>query len=150
MLVTPHSKINFCVLDHNNFRKDTTVGEKKLDLSRLLTCFNGVLQNVEVTLDLTNESKQSDSPVKVGELVCVLTGLEFRNYVLNSGSGISLAQSNSEITANRTMQEGVRAKIRTSRTEISVPQSSRTLEVHNGLTTSPSTNSVVDPVQNGK
>lgn len=150
VLVTPHSKIHFCVLDHNNFRKDTTLGEKKLDLVRLLSCFNGVLQNVEVTLDLTNENKQSETPIRMGELVCVLNGLELRNYMVNGASG-SNSQNNSDVLPNRTMQEGVRARIRPPIGESSTGLSSRSsLEVYSGLTNSPSANNMLSPVPNGK
>lgn len=36
LLVTIHSKVHFAVLDKNNFRKDTVVGEKTVDLQHLL------------------------------------------------------------------------------------------------------------------
>lgn len=150
VLITPHSKINFCVLDHNNFRKDTLLGEKKIDLYRLLACFNGVLQNVEVTLDLTNESRQTETPTRMGELVCVLNGLDLRNYIMSSLSG-SNSQNNSDVLPNRTLQEGVRARIRPPIDENAIAHPSRTsLEVYSGLSASPSANNMVNAVPNGK
>lgn len=35
LLVTLQSKISFAVLDRNNFRKDTTIGEKTVELYQL-------------------------------------------------------------------------------------------------------------------
>lgn len=41
LLVTLQSKIHFAVLDRNNFRKDTVVGEKTVDLYQLLVHSEG-------------------------------------------------------------------------------------------------------------
>ncbi|CAH0557490.1 unnamed protein product [Brassicogethes aeneus] len=141
LLVTPHSKINLSVLDKKNFRKDSVCGEKKVDLFQLLTYFNGKCDNLELTLDLINENKPSESPTKVGELMCFLKGLnvDVSNYTRPGGS-TPLTQSNSDSSNNsRSVFNGIKAKVRSTGTENVVPSSSRR---SNQLTTSQSTNSI--------
>jgi atrophin-1 interacting protein 5 (WW domain-containing E3 ubiquitin protein ligase 1) len=75
-LVTPHSHLHFRLLDHNAFRKDAVVGEKRLSLYEVLTHYNGKCENLELTLDLMSESKHDTQPVKVGELITLLNGLK--------------------------------------------------------------------------
>ncbi|KAJ8966678.1 hypothetical protein NQ317_004660 [Molorchus minor] len=69
--------------------------------------------------------KQNDSPVKVGELMCVLKGLniDMSNYVRSNGS-LPLSQSNSD-TPHRSVLNGIRAKPRGQGAENVVPSSSR-------------------------
>ncbi|CAH1974705.1 unnamed protein product [Acanthoscelides obtectus] len=126
LLVTPHSRINFAVKDHNNFRKDTIIGEQRLELFQLLSIFNGRCDNIDLTLDLMFENKQTDSPVKVGELICCLKGLniDMSGYLRANGS-MPLAQSNSEGAHGRPVLNGVRAKQRSQGTENVMPSSSR-------------------------
>lgn len=50
VLVKPHTKILFRVIDHHNFRKDNVIGEKKLSLFQILQHFNGKCENLELTL----------------------------------------------------------------------------------------------------
>lgn len=124
LLVTPTSKINFAVKCHNNFRKDSTIGEKKVDLILLLYHFNGKCDNLDVTLDLMSE-KQTDSPVKVGELVCTFRGLivDMSNYMRMNGT-MPLAQSNSDLAQphnNRSILNGIRAKVRGTGSENVMP-----------------------------
>ena len=76
ILVTPYSKLHFRLLDHSTFRKDTTIGEKKISLFQILAHYNGKLENLELTLDLINESKHDGSFSKVGELVTLFDGLK--------------------------------------------------------------------------
>lgn len=128
VLVTPHSKLHFSVLDHNSFRKDTVIGEKKFELYQLLLHYNGSCENLELTLDLMSEGKQGDSPTKTGELMCILQGLsiEMSNHRLQN-SGMPLVQSNSDTsTTNRSVLNGIRAKVRVLGTENMVPRHSRT------------------------
>lgn len=126
LLVTPQSKINFVVFDRNNFRKDTPVGEKKVELFQILTHFSGRCDNLELTLDLINENKQSESPAKVGELICVFQGLNVdMSKFLKPGpstAAIPLAQNNSDGNVqNRSVFNGIRAKVRSSGIENIVP-----------------------------
>ena len=76
VLVTPHSKLHFRLLDHSTFRKDTLIGEKRLSLFQILTHYNGKLENLELTLDLISESKHDSQLAKVGELVTLFDGLK--------------------------------------------------------------------------
>lgn len=126
LLVTAQSKINFVVFDRNNFRKDTPVGEKKIELLQLLSHFNGHCENLELTLDLMNENKQSESPAKVGELICVFQGLtvDMSRFPKPGPSATPLTQSNGAESAPppRTVLNGVRAKVRGSGTENAAPE----------------------------
>lgn len=177
LLVTPHSKLNFAVLDHNSFRKDTLIGERKLDLFRLLSNFGGRCENLEITLDLTNESK-ADTPVKTGELVCVLqeASSELTNCILaNSASTNSLPLTpinNGEMTATRAMNnsgstsrslpDGVKARVRSQSNENVVATNSTTVSRtsiersngNGGVHSSPSSHSVggtaQSPIANGR
>ncbi|XP_063989823.1 E3 ubiquitin-protein ligase Su(dx) [Diachasmimorpha longicaudata] len=76
ILVTPYSHLHFRLLDHSTFRKDTTIGEKRISLFQILTHYNGKLENLELTLDLINESKHDSQLMKVGELVTLFDGLK--------------------------------------------------------------------------
>lgn len=73
-------------LDHNSFRKDTVIGEKRLDLGQLLSHYNGRCNNLELTLDLMSDNKQSDSPSKTGELITVFNGLNIEGIASNHSS----------------------------------------------------------------
>jgi hypothetical protein len=75
-LVTPHSQLQFRLLDHSTFRKDAVIGEKRLSLYEVLTHYNGKCENLELTLDLMSESKHDTQRVKVGELITLLNGLK--------------------------------------------------------------------------
>lgn len=126
LLVTPQSKINFAVKCHNSIRKDTTIGEKKVDLIHLLYHFNGKFDDLDITLDLMSE-KQTGSPVKVGELVCSFRGLnvDMSNYV-RINSSTPLAQSNSGDLSQSPQQhrgalQGIRAKVRNNGSENVMP-----------------------------
>ncbi|KAK0083844.1 hypothetical protein PV326_006492 [Microctonus aethiopoides] len=76
ILVTPYSQLHFRLLDHSTFRKDTMIGEKRLSLFQILTHYNGKLENLELSLDLMNESKHDSHLAKVGELVTLFDGLK--------------------------------------------------------------------------
>ncbi|XP_011314799.1 E3 ubiquitin-protein ligase Su(dx) [Fopius arisanus] len=76
ILVTPYSHLHFRLLDHSTFRKDTTIGEKRISLFQILSHYNGNLERLELTLDLINESKHDSQVSKVGELVTLFDGLK--------------------------------------------------------------------------
>lgn len=162
LLVTPHSKLNFTVLDHNNFRKDTHIGYRKIDLFRLLSYFGGRCEHLEITLDLANENK-ADTPVKTGELVCVIQegSSELANCIANSASTNSLPlmpiNSSEGRPSSRSLPEGLRARIRSQSNEnvVATTTASRTsVERPNSVVhTSPSQHSVngaQSPIANGK
>ncbi|XP_050309318.1 E3 ubiquitin-protein ligase Su(dx) [Anthonomus grandis grandis] len=100
LLVTLQSKIHFAVLDRNNFRKDTVVGEKTVNLYQLLVHSEG-RESLDVTLDLMN-NKQTDSPVKVGELMCVFKGMHIDVSTSNSRRREVLARRSSYNSMNQT------------------------------------------------
>lgn len=150
------------MVDHNNFRKDTLIGDRKIDLYRLLSSFGGRCEHLEITLDLVNENK-ADTPVKTGELVCVIQEAsgELTNCIATSVSTNSLPLmpiNNSESRPNRSLPEGVRARIRnlSNVSVLAATTASRTsLEgPNNAVNSSPSTHSVVSgamsPMGNSK
>lgn len=128
-LVMQNSTLHFSVINHNNFRKDSVIGEKKLELLQLLQCYNGRCENLELSIDLMSESKQGGSPIKTGDLICVLQGLviDMSNEARGSnGSNMPLAQSNSDalMPYRSTVLNGIRAKIRVEGSENVVPRNS--------------------------
>lgn len=126
LLVNFQSKIHFSVLDRNNFRKDTTIGEKLVQLNQLLSHSEGS-SGLEVTLDLMN-NKQTDSPIKVGELVCFFKGLNIdmgqSRYDNLNRRGISnstpLSQNNTDGSLH-TVLNGIKIKQRHQGSENVVP-----------------------------
>lgn len=129
LLVTLHSKINFAVLDRNSFRKDTTLGENKVDVFELLNNTNGRIDNLEITLDLINDNKQTETPSKCGELTCVLNGLnvDMSKFARTSqSSSMPLSPSNSYLQQQqqRTVLNGIRVKYRSQGAENMMPTSS--------------------------
>lgn len=50
VLVTPLSQILLRLADHHSFRKDHIIGEKKLNILKILLYFNGKCENVELTI----------------------------------------------------------------------------------------------------
>lgn len=148
-LVTPNSKLNFSVLDRNNFRKDTTLGEKKVELMQLLQFCNGRCDNLEITLDLMNDKQTDAQPTKVGELMCVLKGLtvDMSKYNVRAcGSGaMPLSLSNSSEVPNRVVANGIKARFRNQGTENVVPTGSRTNQERTSTSNSGATNSAPQP-----
>lgn len=53
VLVTAQSQLLFRLVDHHSFRKDNVIGERKLNLLKILLRFNGCCENLEVTLGMT-------------------------------------------------------------------------------------------------
>ncbi|KFB42912.1 hypothetical protein ZHAS_00010668 [Anopheles sinensis] len=93
IIVSPGSLLQFRVLDHSSFRKDSLLGQQTVELAGILRHYNGVLELLELSMDLlvdpsgsskTNEPRQ---PVKAGELVVVLDGLKIDMRNVLGGSG---------------------------------------------------------------
>lgn len=147
VLVTPQSILHFSVLDRNNFRKDTTIGEKKLDINQLLPQFNGRSENLELTLDLMSESKTSDTPVKTGELISVLHGLniDVQSNHNRAGNSSVIPMGLSNGSTHRSVLNGVRAQIRIPG-QIVATQNSRTSLERAAVSTSHSSNNVTNGI----
>ncbi|XP_058061832.1 E3 ubiquitin-protein ligase Su(dx) [Anopheles bellator] len=100
-LVSPGSILHFRVLDHSSFRKDSLLGQQTVDLASILRHYNGVLELLELNMDLLIDGSASSKtgsssshselrqPVKAGELVVVLDGLkiDMRPMTGRNGSG---------------------------------------------------------------
>ncbi|XP_018324568.1 E3 ubiquitin-protein ligase Su(dx) [Agrilus planipennis] len=126
VLITPQSKLFLSVLDHNNFRKDTVIGEKKIEIGELLQYYSGRLENLELTLDLLSENKGNETPTKTGELVVLLKGLSIDvandNHVRHkSVHSMPLTPSNVENPQSRSVLNGVRGRVRSNGSENVVP-----------------------------
>lgn len=50
VLVTPQSQLLFRLVDYHSFRKDNIIGEKKINLLRVLLYCNGKCENVELSI----------------------------------------------------------------------------------------------------
>lgn len=145
VLITQNSHLFFTVLDHNNFRKDTTIGESKLEIQQLLPQFNGKSENIELTLDLMSESKAGDSPVKTGELIAVLHGLNIDVSSTHSRAGTSVSVSNGSL--HRSVLNGIRAQIRFPG-QVIAARNSRTSVERAFVPTSHSSNNVPNGMKN--
>ncbi|XP_049865404.1 E3 ubiquitin-protein ligase Su(dx) [Pectinophora gossypiella] len=113
VLVTPLSQLLFRLADHHSFRKDNVIGEKKLNLLKILLYFNGKCENVELTIDLMKAASQENNSnqnaeVKAAELVILLNGLRIDPSVLSQSHEVLGEASNSRSP----LTEGVRARIR--------------------------------------
>uniref|UniRef100_A0A182X2Z0 HECT-type E3 ubiquitin transferase n=1 Tax=Anopheles quadriannulatus TaxID=34691 RepID=A0A182X2Z0_ANOQN len=92
-IVSPGSVLHFRVLDHSSFRKDSLLGQQTVELAGILRHYNGVLELLELNMDLlidgTGSSKTSEprQPVKAGELVVVLDGLKIDMRHLGASAG---------------------------------------------------------------
>lgn len=151
VLVNPRSVLLFRVLDHNSFRKDVAIGEKKFNLFQILTHYNGKCENLEVTLDLMSESKHDAQQVKIGELIALLNGLRLDMSALGRTSSVSgplpLGPTNSESVSSRSvLNNGVKVRMRLHGSENVVPPLSQS--VMNRQSVYP-VQSNVPPVTNG-
>lgn len=155
VLVTPRSVISFRVIDHNSFRKDATLGEKKFNLYQILTHYNGKCENLEVTLDLMSDSKHDTQPVKVGELIALLNGLRLDMTILNSvrtstngvmplgpacASNSDVASSNSAAAGRSVLNNGVKVRMRLHGSENVVPGLAQAVDGRRACSMSPISN----------
>lgn len=74
-MVTPNSRLRFRILDQSTFRKDAVIGQKTVNLSSTLSCYDGKLENLELTLDVPPEKITSLMPPSVGKLIVFLNDL---------------------------------------------------------------------------
>ncbi|XP_065078257.1 E3 ubiquitin-protein ligase Su(dx) [Ochlerotatus camptorhynchus] len=93
VIVSANSLLHFRVLDHSSFRKDSVLGQQTVYLANILEHYNGVLENLELSMDLLSDGSSSKvneprQPSKTGELVAVLNGLkiDMRTVPLRPGS----------------------------------------------------------------
>ncbi|EAA14748.3 AGAP009074-PA, partial [Anopheles gambiae str. PEST] len=121
-IVSPGSVLHFRVLDHSSFRKDSLLGQQTVELAGILRHYNGVLELLELNMDLlidgTGSSKTSEprQPVKAGELVVVLDGLkiDMRHLGQLSGGPSDLAPNGVHYHTLRSsiLNGGIRARMR--------------------------------------
>uniref|UniRef100_A0A6M2DTZ5 E3 ubiquitin-protein ligase n=1 Tax=Xenopsylla cheopis TaxID=163159 RepID=A0A6M2DTZ5_XENCH len=116
VLVTPISFLHFRLLDHNSFRKDAVIGEKRLNLYQILSHYHGRCDNLEITLDLLSDSKGVNPHNKAGELVTLFDGLRVDmstvvvpDHIRNA----TITNINRDSSSNRSdLNEGVHARMR--------------------------------------
>ncbi|XP_076247280.1 suppressor of deltex [Calliopsis andreniformis] len=149
ILVTPHSQLHFRLLDHSTFRKDTLIGEKRINLSQVLSHYNGKLENVEVTFDLMSENKHDSQLCKVGELITVFDGLKISMPnvpSLNINEPLCQTQCissdgilNNDTPSNRSiLNGGIRARMR-----LHGPESIASNSLSNGHAVSPADKTII-------
>ncbi|CAD0196215.1 unnamed protein product [Chrysodeixis includens] len=113
VLVTPQSQLLFRLADYHSFRKDNIIGEKRINLLKVLLYCNGKCDNVELTIDLMKNAASQENTsnvsgeVKAAELVILLDGLRVDPTILSQSHEL-LGESSSSGPLN----EGVRARIR--------------------------------------
>ncbi|XP_043252279.1 E3 ubiquitin-protein ligase Su(dx) [Colletes gigas] len=141
VLVTPYSQLHFRLLDHSTFRKDTLIGEKRINLSQVLLHYNGKLENMEVTFDLMSENKHDSQLCKVGELITVFDGLRI---TMPNVSSLNISDSScqtqcvssdgltsTEASSRSILNGGVRARMRLYGSENMAPSNFRELATYN-------------------
>lgn len=148
VLITPYSHLHFRLLDHSTFRKDTVIGEKRLNLYDVLSHYNGRCDHLEVTLDLMSEAKHDCTPVKVGDLITLLNGLKIDMNTCPPETPrhtSPLAPTNTDGVTNRSvLNGGVRARSRPPGSENSAPVVSAP-----ALASSPAVSISTRPMSNG-
>lgn len=107
VIVSANSVLHFRVLDHSSFRKDSVLGQQTVFLANILEHYNGVLENLELSMDLLSDGSSSKlneprQPTKTGELVAVLNGLkiDMRTVALRSGGGGAMGLNSSGSGSN--------------------------------------------------
>lgn len=99
VIVTSGSVLHFRVLDHSSFRKDSLLGQQTVYLANILEHYNGVLENLELSMDLlSSKTSETRHPIKTGELVTVLNGLKIDMRSVRAGSSaasVNIGASNS-------------------------------------------------------
>ncbi|KAL5237168.1 hypothetical protein ACI65C_004578 [Semiaphis heraclei] len=124
VLVTPYSILHYRVLDYCKFQKDVLIAEKNISLYDILCNYNGVCDNLELTIDLirtrhhdhqASSSSSSNNLVKVGELITILHGFQIDiSQVLNPSRESSSSINHRQGLSNGDFSNGVRARSRTS------------------------------------
>lgn len=82
--MTPYSVLHYRVLDYCKFQKDVLIAEKSISLYDILSHYNGICDNLELTIDLmrtrhhdiASSSSSTNNFVKVGELITILHGFQ--------------------------------------------------------------------------
>ncbi|XP_060844747.1 E3 ubiquitin-protein ligase Su(dx)-like [Rhopalosiphum padi] len=128
VLVTPYSILHYRVLDYCKFQKDVLIAEKSISLYDILCNYNGVCDNLELTIDLmrtrhhdhlTSSSSTSNNLVKVGELITILHGFQIdMSQVSNPSREPGTSTNNHQGLSDGDFSNGVRARSRTSTTAV--------------------------------
>lgn len=101
-LVTPHSILRYRVFDYCKFQKDLLLCEKSINLYDILCNYNGVCDNLELTIDLTRHRIHHDdirpgssfnAPVKLGQLITVLHGVQIDMSQVSNLSRVTASTS---------------------------------------------------------
>lgn len=104
-LVTPYSMLHYRVYDYCKFQKDVLISQKHISLHDILYTYNGVCDNLELTIDLmrprhhdhqASSSASSSNMVKVGELVTVLNGFHIDMALLVNPTRDGLEMPNNQ------------------------------------------------------
>ncbi|XP_053697513.1 E3 ubiquitin-protein ligase Su(dx) isoform X2 [Sabethes cyaneus] len=136
VIVSPSSVLHFRVLDHSSFRKDSLLGQQTVYLAHILEHYNGVLENLELSMDLLTDGSSSSKaneprqPTKTGELVAVLNGLNIDMRVVAmraGGSGVNVANNHTNDVA------GAAAYVNGNGVSATIESSSRSSILNGGI-----------------
>ncbi|XP_055591615.1 E3 ubiquitin-protein ligase Su(dx)-like [Uranotaenia lowii] len=137
VIVSPSSVIHFRVLDHSSFRKDSVLGQQTVFLANILEHYNGVLDNLELSMDLltdgSSKAGEPRQPTKTGELVVVLNGLriDLRALALRSGNGT--AMSSGDVSSGQHIPGQVNGNGHSSMDSMGAGSSSRSSILNGGI-----------------
>lgn len=95
------------MLDYCKFQKDVLIAEKNISLYDILCNYNGICDNLELTIDLmrirhhdhlpSSSSSSSNNLAKVGELVTILNGFQIdMSQVLNPSRDADTSTNSSQ------------------------------------------------------
>jgi len=94
------------VFDYCKFQKDLLIAEKSISIYDILCNYDGVCDNLELTIDLMRTRHHDNNPatgsaannlVKVGELITILNGIQIdMSQVTNPSRGTSASTNNNQ------------------------------------------------------
>uniref|UniRef100_A0A182SZ70 E3 ubiquitin-protein ligase n=1 Tax=Anopheles maculatus TaxID=74869 RepID=A0A182SZ70_9DIPT len=119
-IVSAGSVLHFRAFDHSSFRKDSLIGQKSVELAGILRHYKGVLEMLELQIDLMNDGTGSSKsnepryPDKMGELVVVLDGLKIDMRNMGALGGGSRINGDGESLSFWPIDAGQNGELRTS------------------------------------
>ncbi|XP_025424059.1 E3 ubiquitin-protein ligase Su(dx) isoform X1 [Sipha flava] len=153
VLVTPYSILHYRVLDYYKFQKDVLIAEKSISLYDILSNYNGVCDNLELTIDLmrarhndhlATSSSATNNLVKVGELVTILNGFQIDMSQVSNPPREPSTSTNHQIgLSNGYFSYGVRVRNRNATANASPPILLTDSNISNNHTNNALTNNIL-------
>ncbi|XP_025424061.1 E3 ubiquitin-protein ligase Su(dx) isoform X2 [Sipha flava] len=152
VLVTPYSILHYRVLDYYKFQKDVLIAEKSISLYDILSNYNGVCDNLELTIDLmrarhndhlATSSSATNNLVKVGELVTILNGFQIDMSQVSNPPREPSTSTNHQRLSNGYFSYGVRVRNRNATANASPPILLTDSNISNNHTNNALTNNIL-------